>query len=85
LWFAKHKDSYKDLVLCAISSVLPKKQSVNEILLRKDKINNLRVDSIVKVDRITTAKRADVLKVIGKLNEIDLGIFKEKFRNLIDS
>lgn len=79
------KDFYKDLVICAISSVVPKDLSGNEMLLKKDKTNNLRVDSVAKVDRIVTAKRADVIATLGKLNKTDLENFKEKFRNLIDS
>ena len=36
------KDSYKDLVLCAISSVVPPTLTENEILLTPDKTNGLR-------------------------------------------
>lgn len=50
------KDKYKDSVVCAVSSVVPKNLTENEILLQNDKHNNLRAVSIVKVDRIFTAK-----------------------------
>lgn len=79
------KDFYKDLVICAISSVVPQNLTVNEILLKKDSINNLRVASIVKVDRFVTAKRSDVIAVLGKLSETDLKSFRKKFIELIDS
>jgi mRNA interferase MazF len=79
------KDSYKDLVLCAISSVIPLKLNENEILLSVDKENGLRKDSVLKLDRIVTAKEQDVIAQIGKLNASDLQKFKEKFRNLVDS
>ncbi len=79
------KDFYKDIVICVISSVIPKKLTTNEMLLKKDKSNNLRINSVAKIDRIVTAKRADIIATLGKLNRIDLEIFKEKFRNLIDS
>ena len=79
------KDIYRDLVLCAISSVIPKALSVNEIILKKNEINNLRVDSVAKIDRIVTAKREDIIANIGVLNDKDLQDFIEKFRNLIDS
>lgn len=78
------KDVYKDLVLCAISSVVPKKLSANEMLLKKDGLNNLRANSVGKVDRIVTAKRADIIANIGKLNKADLEVFTDKFKKLID-
>ena len=55
------------------------------MLLKKEKSNNLRVNSVAKIDRIVTAKRADIIATLGKLNRIDVEIFKEKFKNLIDS
>lgn len=78
------KDFYKDIVVCAISSVVPNDFTGNEMLLKKDATNNLRVDSVAKIDRIVTAKRSDVIAKLGKLNKKDLESFKEKFRNLID-
>ena len=78
------KDNYKDLVLCAISSVIPVKLTENEILLSVDKENGLRKDSVLKLDIIVTAKEQDIIAQIGKLNATDLQRFKEKFRNLVD-
>lgn len=77
------KDEYKDLVLCAISSVVSSKLNANEMLLSIDKINGLRKDSILKIDRIVTAKERDIIARIGKLNDSDLKQFKEKFKNLV--
>jgi mRNA interferase MazF len=74
------KDSYKDLVLCAISSVVPTKLTENEMLLRKDKHNGLRKDFVLKVDRIVTAKKQDVIAKIGSLSNSD----KEKFKEFSD-
>lgn len=79
------KDVYKDLVLCAVSSVVPKKLSANEMILKKDKTNNLRADSVGKIDRVVTAKRNDVIANLGKLSEEYLDIFKAKFKGLLDS
>lgn len=76
------KDVYRDLVVCAISSVVPKNPTENEILLQPDKENNLRAESVLKLDRIVTAKRKDVIAQIGKLNKTDFAAFKEKFANL---
>lgn len=78
------QDKYKDLVVCAISSVVPKDLSKNEILLQPDKINNLRAVSIIKVDRIFTAKQQDVIAKLGALNQTDLENFKGKFKSLTE-
>ncbi len=77
-------DVYKDLVLCAISSVVPTNLSENEMLLQVDKENGLRKDSVLKVDRIVTAKEYDVIAKIGSLDTDYLDKFKEKFKNLVD-
>jgi mRNA interferase MazF len=79
------KDKYKDIVVCAISSVLPTKLSANEILLKPNLINNLRVVSIIKVDRIITTKKEELIHKLGKLNSQDLIILKQKFHSLIDN
>ena len=78
------KDAHKDLVLCAISSVVPPKLTENELLLSIDKENNLRKDSVLKVDRIVTAKEQDVIAKIGKMSDADLKEFKKKFKGLVD-
>ncbi len=79
------KDVYKDLVLCAVSSVVPPNPTENEMVLRVAKENGLRKDSVLKVDRIVTAKEQDVIAKIGKLNISELKLFTEKFKNLIDN
>ena len=45
-------DGYKDLVLSAITSVLHEPLFKNEILLKPDDKNGLRIDSILRCDRI---------------------------------
>ena len=79
----KTKDKYRDLVICAISSVVPKTLNENEILLKTTSQNGLRKQSVLKVDRILTAKKKDVIVRIGELDKTDLEIFKEKFKNLV--
>ncbi|CAN5451799.1 hypothetical protein BH20ACI1_BH20ACI1_18360 [soil metagenome] len=78
------KDVYKDLVLCAISSVVPSDLTENEILLKANKANGLRKDSVLKIDRIVTAKNHDVIAKIGELSNLDLESFKKIFKGLID-
>jgi mRNA interferase MazF len=77
------KDKYKDLVVCAISSVMPEQLSENDVLLQPDTQNNLRAVSILKVDRIVTALKQDIIKKIGELGELNLETFKNKFKKLI--
>ena len=79
------KDKYRDVVVSAVSSVVPKELNENEILVEADSINNLRSPSIIKVDRIVTVKKADILARIGELSERHLNDFKAKFKSLVDS
>jgi len=65
---AETVDKYKDLVVSAISSVVPSKISQREIILNPNKINNLRAESVIKVDRIVTLKRDDKIADLGKLS-----------------
>ncbi len=77
-------DKYKDVVVCAISSVIPTLPGANEILLRPDRANMLRSDSVIRIDRIVTVKSRDVIARIGKLDDATLEAFREKFRRLVD-
>jgi mRNA interferase MazF len=77
-------DKYKDIIVAAISSVVPESLNKNEILIEPDSINGLRVKSIIKVDRIVTLKNTLIINQIGKLDEIQINILKEKFKKIID-
>lgn len=78
------QDHFKDLVLCAISSVVYSSLSDNEMLLAPTPANGLRKPSVLKIDRIVTAKRVDLIAQLGELEEADLATFKMKFRELVD-
>ena len=78
------KDKFKDILVYAISSVVPKILNQNEILLQPDKINNLRAISVAKINRIVTAKYTNILNQLRKLNENSLNNFCEIFKGLID-
>ena len=78
------KDKYKDLVVSAISSVVPSEISSREISLSPDNTNNLRADSIIKVDRIVTLKREDKIADLGKLSNKELARFKVILTEMID-
>lgn len=69
-------DKYKDLVVSAISSVVPPTISRREILLKPNKTNKLRVESILKVDRIVTLKREDIIANLGRLSTSEISKYK---------
>lgn len=78
------KDKYKDIVVSAISSIVPKVLPENEILIRPGKENKLKAVSVIKVDRIVTVKRDDIIAEIGKLETKQVALFKTKFKNLVN-
>ena len=78
------KDKYEDLIVSAISSVIPDSISPNEIILESNSINNLRIKSIIKVDRIVTIKKESVITKIGSLSESELNNFVNVFKNLVE-
>ncbi len=78
------KDKYSDLVIAAISSVIPKQLTENEILLQPSSNNGLRKMSVIKVDRIVPMNSDDLIAHIGELDKSDLSDFKQKFKELVD-
>lgn len=78
------KDDYRDVVACAVSSVVPPKLGVNQFLVTPTLVNKLRANSVVRVDRIVTVKSRDVIASIGKLDPDAFDIFIEKFKALVD-
>ncbi|MBS3772227.1 MAG: type II toxin-antitoxin system PemK/MazF family toxin [Bacteroidales bacterium] len=81
---AQTKDKYKDLIIAAISSVIPYKLGENDILVEASNKNKLRKDSVIKVDRIITLKKEDKVADLGCLTEEEIQILKEKFKRLVD-
>jgi len=77
-------DKYRDVVLCAISSVVPSYLSGNEFVLQIDAQNGLRKESVVKVDRIVTAKSKDIIAKLGKMSVADVTRFRDIFKALVD-
>ena len=78
------KDKYKDIVVSAISSVVPKVLSIRELVVNPGGKNNLRVKSIVKADRIVTVKRQEIIANLGKLTDKELQVFKTILSEIID-
>lgn len=77
------KDKYEDVIVSAISSVIPDSISANEIIIESNSVNNLRVKSVLKVDRIVTIKKESVIAMIGSLSENELNLFKSVFKDLV--
>jgi len=76
-------DKYKDLVISAITSVVPDSLNKNEILIDANKTNNLRVQSVIKVDRIVTLKQEEKIANLGKLSSSELRNFIRIFTDLV--
>ncbi|MCX5898909.1 MAG: type II toxin-antitoxin system PemK/MazF family toxin [Proteobacteria bacterium] len=76
-------DKYKDLIVSAISSIVPEHLNKIEILIAPGSKNGLRVKSVIKVDRIVTVKRDSIIATLGKLSPVQLTFFKQKFKNII--
>ena len=81
---AETKDKYRDIIVSAISSVVSQKTTENEIIIEASSINKLRAKSVIKIDRIVTVKREDMIAPLGKLTESELTMFKQKFKALVE-
>ncbi|MGH2642606.1 MAG: type II toxin-antitoxin system PemK/MazF family toxin [Chitinophagaceae bacterium] len=78
------KNRYKDLILCAVSSVIKGNTGNFEMLLNPDNLNKLRAISIIKIDRIITLKKERVIASLGKLSDTERKQFIKKFQALVD-
>ena len=75
-------DYYKDMVVSAISSVMRMGSNDATLIINPSNFNNLKVISTVLIDRIFTLKRENMIKKLGRLNDLELQFFIEKFRRL---
>jgi mRNA-degrading endonuclease toxin of MazEF toxin-antitoxin module len=76
-------DKFRDVVVSAISSVVPSKTSFREFIVFPGGTNRLRIKSVVKSDRIVTIKREDIIAELGKLSELELNTFKSILSEMI--
>jgi mRNA interferase MazF len=81
---AQSPDGYKDVIACLITSVIPNELNRLQIEVPSDTVNNLKVDSVVKVYRIATVENSRIITMIGKLNSSQLAEFKIKFKSLVE-
>ena len=84
LVIATTQDKYEDIIVCAISSVLPVVTSKYEILLQPDNNNKLRLSSILKIDRIATLKKQDVVTSLGAVTASQLAAIKALLHQFIN-
>ncbi|MDD4190777.1 MAG: type II toxin-antitoxin system PemK/MazF family toxin [Mangrovibacterium sp.] len=80
---AETHDKYKDIIVSAVSSVVPARPSDMEIIIEPNKDNGLRVRSVIKVDRIVTLKREDKIADLGKLSKQGVPTFKDALIHMI--
>lgn len=81
---SKTRDKFEDLILCAVSSVVPPKLNSAEIILSPSVTNKLRVPSVIKIDRLITLKKESVIAELGVLTLDEMVQFKVKFKQLVD-
>ena len=79
---AETADRYRDIIVAAISSVVPPTLSKNECTLQPSAKNGLRVESVIKVDRLVTTKTEKVIARIGELSMVDIDRFLSIFHAL---
>lgn len=77
-------DAYSDIIVSVITSVVPVQPNPFQTKLPSDSTNNLKVDSVIKVNRIATVENNKVVAVIGKLKDQQLSDFKAIFKSFID-
>jgi mRNA interferase MazF len=81
------KDKYRDIVVCAISSVFPKKAGKRQIAIKTThphfKKTGLRVNSVVKIDRIATLRKVDIITRIGSCPEDLWDLITGEFKLLV--
>lgn len=81
---SKTRDKFGDLILCAVSSIVPDQLTSAEIIVTPNSINKLRVRSVIKIDRLITLKKENVIAELGVLSAEETDQFKAKFRQLVD-
>ena len=79
---AETDDHYKDIIVAAITSVVPSKIGKHEVMLEPSAGNGLRVRSVLKVDRLVTTKHKNIIVKLGSLSPTELEKLVAIFRAL---
>lgn len=78
----KTSDVYQDIVVSAISSSIRIEPEETTMIIHPSKLNNLKIVSTILVDRIFTLKQENIIKNLGKLDDLELKLFIDKFKKL---
>ncbi|GAB4240243.1 MAG: hypothetical protein Tsb0034_16640 [Ekhidna sp.] len=73
---------HNDIILGAISSVVPKSLGDYEIFIKPNPNNGLRVESIIRVERIVTLREERVIEKIGSLSDTQLNLLLKTLRDI---
>jgi mRNA interferase MazF len=74
------KEHQQDVLVVFISSQF-KQRSTDDILVKKDNINNLVVDSLIKVWKINVLHKGLIIKKIGNLDKGNKIVLKNQLVN----
>jgi mRNA interferase MazF len=76
--------NFGDYIVAMISSSIPAQLSLCQLKVEPDSRNNLRMPSVVNVNRLATIEKYMIVSAIGELNEEYLEEFKRLFKSLVD-
>jgi mRNA interferase MazF len=65
LVLGKTVDEFEDVIVCAISSTVPKEKSTSDVIVNPSSLNKLRVQSCIKTDRIATVRVNQIVMELG--------------------
>ncbi len=82
---AETDDRYKDIIVAAISSVVPERISRNELIVEPLPANGHRVRSVIKVDRLVTTMRKNIIIELGWLSPSEIENILFIFRSMPQS
>ena len=74
-------DSGSDVIVAFISSVM-RERGENEVKVLKSEVNGLKVDSIIRVDKIATLSKGLIAGKIGELEDKYMVEVNRKIKNM---
>src|SRR5689334_17506400 len=77
-------DRLGDFIVAMISSTVPIQLSSFQLKIEPDHLNNLRMPSVLKVNRLATVEKNMIVAAMGELNDDYLAEFKRLFKSLVD-
>jgi mRNA interferase MazF len=78
----------KDVILAFISSKIPSEPSISEILIKKNnrayKKTGLKVESVIKLDKIAIVLKDLIIGELGELNDELKKVVNQQLRSLLE-